>query len=195
MIIKIVKNTTSFPKTWSGKSVAPSGSYQIEPEREASFAYDETLIADLSSGDAILSNGIEDYSFIEAKKILKATGGVIEEMTVPFNKDSQMDYVYNDDTTYAVVGNFIFKGTAMFEPTTIKIITSRSAPSAQNAYFKLYDFENDQDIAEIVWTDDEKNVQTTLNINNLPLSSAIFEVLLKTDDVASEARLHTLHLF
>lgn len=57
----ILKNTTNGVKTYVGQTIAANGQYQLQVGEDKTFALDNTLFADVASGDIVVSNGTSDF--------------------------------------------------------------------------------------------------------------------------------------
>ena len=70
MLTKIIKNIDSITHTWVGQEIAPNTYYQITPEEELYFRNDSEFRDAISSGQAIMNDGVSDLSLSKSLILL-----------------------------------------------------------------------------------------------------------------------------
>jgi hypothetical protein len=97
-------------------------------------------------------------------------------------------------TTPAIIAQFIFPGTDTTVPSTFKVIASRDGTN-QTATVDIYDYTNANLIATIPFTSDVISIYSTMTLNNLPATEAIFELrAYVSSNQADSARIHFMSL-
>ena len=81
-----------------------------------------------------------------------------------------------DKTTWKLLASFIYDGSTLSgTPENFKIL-AWNKDAGKTSYIKLYDYTNDNDIAEITITNNTRQIHITNTISNLPTGRAIFEI-------------------
>ena len=91
-----------------------------------------------------------------------------------FFDPSGKTYVEYGGSGYTDVAYYIFRGTAVWTPTSFKSICSRSGTSANASNIRIYDMTNAQVICTLTYTADTIAIQTTTSLANLPAAEAMF---------------------
>ena len=119
--------------------------------------------------------------------------GVASGITFGMSDHASRDYVGNSDSSgYTVMRSFIYDGS--FTADNFTIIASRAGQPATGTA-RIYDYTNNQVIATVTWSDENKAYYTTTNITNLPTGTAIFELQTITSQNGREVRIHYMALY
>lgn len=66
----IIKNTDTVDKTYSGQTVSASGQYAVQAADGRRFSDAENLVIDITSGDTVINDGVDDLSIIDGIALL-----------------------------------------------------------------------------------------------------------------------------
>lgn len=99
------------------------------------------------------------------------------------------DYEEEEDKSWVILASFVFPGHDILNASIFEIVASRNGSVGLSAC-RLYDFTNNNQIAYIEWSNEEKARYLDNSLTNLPQSSpAIFEVQIKRIS-GSKTRFH-----
>ena len=137
-----------------------------------------------TSGNKILEvvNGICQWSITPD---LNSVG--LRGITVNVVHPNQ-DYEEEESTSWVVLASFVFPGSDILNATLFEIVASRNGSTGLSAC-RLFDFTNNNEIAYIEWSSENKAKYSDNTLSNLPQSSAIFEVQVKRV-TGSKTRFH-----
>lgn len=113
-----------------------------------------------------------------------------------FFNPSGNDYIQVTSGSYEVRANIAYRGTNVWTPNTLIILTSRSK-STGSGYFRVYDYGNAQEICERTFTNEAKTIlEYSLNateISRFPATTTTIELQLKAN--ACKVYLHAAGLY
>jgi hypothetical protein len=104
-------------------------------------------------------------------------------------------FVQSNATTWEVLAQFQFPGTAVVTPTKMKLVASRVG-AVGTARARLYDVTNKQTLAQVSWTAQEPAILTDSTLENLPAGEALLELQVMKDSPSdSNPRVHSMNLY
>jgi len=71
MLVKRIKNNDGVSREWSGQEILSGSYYTITPEEELYFINDSDLIADITSGVAVINDGVSDLNVADGLRWLR----------------------------------------------------------------------------------------------------------------------------
>lgn len=139
-----------------GENVARSQIDNIQA-KDSEFAYQSEL-------DQVKDNNSIPQEFIAAdmnnwelwKRIVGVNNRANDSNPVFFNP-SGADYLECNSSTYEVRADLIYRGSAVWVPTTLILLVGRSA-AAGAGFFRIYDFTHSQIICERSFTNTAKQI-------------------------------------
>jgi hypothetical protein len=124
---------------------------------------------------------------------VSASGTGIDSKVFDFAvRDASKEYFEVNVTNFMVTISFPFPGTDSASTSLFEIVASRIG-TAGTGEIQLYDYTNNNVIATIVVTAEEKAVYSTASLQNLPPAPSLFEVLVRKspNQQAGKIRIHS----